>query len=191
MAHWLETRRTYRKSDKEKAVLLRSALSCEGIPYHVGMVCRSSSMLVLRRGKQHWSGFTIAELSDIQRRSAYVSKELSMHRKCSLCIDIEDPKCKWDISCLVLLRSKGCYNQVEHRWRQWLMAIRLRVKEIAKQKGFSMGKLQRDADVAYNTVKRMYKNPYHVITTETLGKLARALGVPPGELIEEVPDTAV
>jgi len=69
------------------------------------------------------------------------------------------------------------------------MAVRLRVKEIAKQKGFSMGKLQRDADVAYNTVKRMYKNPYHVITTETLGKLAKALGVSLGELVEEVPDT--
>ena len=68
------------------------------------------------------------------------------------------------------------------------MAVRLRVKEIAKRKGISMGKLQRDADVAYNTVKRMYKNPYHVITTETLGKLAKALGVPPGELIEEVTD---
>jgi DNA-binding Xre family transcriptional regulator len=62
------------------------------------------------------------------------------------------------------------------------------VKEVARQKGFSMGKLQRNADVAYNTVKRMYKNPYHVITTETLGKLAKALGVSPGELIEEVPD---
>jgi DNA-binding Xre family transcriptional regulator len=68
------------------------------------------------------------------------------------------------------------------------MAIRLRIKEVARKKGFSMGKLQRDADVAYNTVKRMYKNPYHVITTETLGKIARALGVSPGELIEEVPD---
>lgn len=68
------------------------------------------------------------------------------------------------------------------------MAIRLRVKEVARQKGFSMGKLQRDADVAYNTVKRMYKNPYHVITTETLGKLAKALGVHPGELLEEVTD---
>jgi DNA-binding Xre family transcriptional regulator len=68
------------------------------------------------------------------------------------------------------------------------MALRLRVKEVARQRGFSMGKLQRDADVAYNTVKRMYKDPYHVITTETLGKLAKALGVPPGELIEVVPD---
>ncbi len=68
------------------------------------------------------------------------------------------------------------------------MAIRLRVKEVARKRGFSMGKLQRDADVAYNTVKRMYKNPYHVITTETLGKLAKALGVSLGELIEEVAD---
>ena len=68
------------------------------------------------------------------------------------------------------------------------MAVRLRVKEVAREKGFSMGRLQRDADVAYNTVKRMYKNPYHVITTETLGKLAKALGVSLGELIEEVSD---
>jgi DNA-binding Xre family transcriptional regulator len=62
------------------------------------------------------------------------------------------------------------------------------VKEVAKEKGFSMGKLQRDADVAYNTVKRMFKDPYYITTTETLGKLARALGVQPGELIEEVPN---
>jgi DNA-binding Xre family transcriptional regulator len=68
------------------------------------------------------------------------------------------------------------------------MAVRLRVKEIAKEKGFSMGKLQRDADVAYNTVKRIFKDPYYITTTETLGKLAKALGVAPGELIEEVPN---
>ncbi len=68
------------------------------------------------------------------------------------------------------------------------MAVRLRVKEVAKEKGMSMGKLQRDADIAYNTIKRMLKDPYYVTTTETLGKLARALGVPPGELIEEVSD---
>lgn len=66
------------------------------------------------------------------------------------------------------------------------MVIRLRVKEVAKEKGFSMGKLQRDADVAYNTVKRIFKDPYYVTTTETLGKLAKALGVSPGELLEEV-----
>ena len=69
------------------------------------------------------------------------------------------------------------------------MAVRLRVKEIARKKGFSMGKLQREANVAYNTVKRMYKDPYYITTTETLGKLAKALGVPPGELIEEIPES--
>ena len=39
------------------------------------------------------------------------------------------------------------------------MAVRLRVKEVAREKGFSMGRLQRDANVAYNTVKRMFKDP--------------------------------
>ena len=70
------------------------------------------------------------------------------------------------------------------------MVVRLRVKEVAKEKGISMGKLQRDADIAYNTIKRMFKDPYYITTTETLGKLARALGVAPGELIEEVPESA-
>ena len=69
------------------------------------------------------------------------------------------------------------------------MTIRLRVKDVAKQKGISMGKLQRDADVAYNTVKRIFKDPYYVTTTETLGKLARALGVSPGEFPDEPTDT--
>ena len=53
------------------------------------------------------------------------------------------------------------------------MVVRLRVKEVAKEKGISMGRLQREANVAYNTVKRMFKDPYYITTTETLGKLAR------------------
>jgi DNA-binding Xre family transcriptional regulator len=69
------------------------------------------------------------------------------------------------------------------------MTVRLRVKEVAREKGIGMGKLQRSADVAYNTIKRMFRDPYYITTTETLGKVARALGVPPGELIEEVPDS--
>ncbi len=68
------------------------------------------------------------------------------------------------------------------------MVVRLRVKEVAKEKGISMGRLQREANIAYNTVKRMFKDPYYITTTETLGKLARVLGVQPGELLEEVPD---
>ena len=68
------------------------------------------------------------------------------------------------------------------------MAVRLRVREVAQEKGIGMGKLQRMSDVAYNTVRRIYKDPFYITTTETLGKIARALGVPPGELIEEVPN---
>jgi DNA-binding Xre family transcriptional regulator len=49
----------------------------------------------------------------------------------------------------------------------------------------SIGKLQRDAGIAYNTIKRIFKILF-VTTTEPLGKLTRALGVQPGELIEGV-----
>ena len=68
------------------------------------------------------------------------------------------------------------------------MAVRLRVKEIAQEKGISMGKLSRNADVSLNTIKRIYGEPFYITTTETLGKLARVLGVPVGSLIEDVPD---
>jgi len=65
--------------------------------------------------------------------------------------------------------------------------IRLRVKEVAQAKGFSLGRLSRASDVAYNTVKAIYLNPYKEVTTTTLNKLATALGVPASELLEDVP----
>ena len=66
--------------------------------------------------------------------------------------------------------------------------IRLRVKEVAEQKGVSMRKLASKADIAYNTLRTIYKNPYRQITTITLAKLAEALEVPSAELIEDVPN---
>jgi DNA-binding Xre family transcriptional regulator len=66
--------------------------------------------------------------------------------------------------------------------------VRLRVKEIAQQKGMSMGKLSRLADVSYKTVKRVYDDPHYGVTVNTLGRLAKALGVPTADLIEDVPD---
>ncbi|HEY6541654.1 MAG TPA: helix-turn-helix transcriptional regulator [Ktedonobacteraceae bacterium] len=67
--------------------------------------------------------------------------------------------------------------------------IRLRVKEVAQQKGLSMGKLSRKSDVNYRTIKLIFSNPEMSITTHTLNKLAGALGVPASELIETLPDT--
>jgi transcriptional regulator with XRE-family HTH domain len=66
--------------------------------------------------------------------------------------------------------------------------VRLRVKEIAEKKGMSMGKLSRVADVSYKTVKRIYDDPRYSPTLFTLGRLAKALGVPTTDLIEDVPD---
>ncbi|HEU0000137.1 MAG TPA: helix-turn-helix transcriptional regulator [Ktedonobacteraceae bacterium] len=66
--------------------------------------------------------------------------------------------------------------------------IRLRVKEVAHEKGFSQGRLSRVANIDENTLKRIYRDPYAIITTETLDKLARALGVSSSELIEDVPN---
>ncbi len=108
--------------------------------------------------------------------------------KLYLQIAVYDPTCMCDSSWLVLARGKDCYNSVYYEQGYRFMAVRLGVKEVAKEKGMSMGKLQCDADKAYNTIKRMFKDPYYVTTTETLGKLARALGVQPGELLEEVSD---
>lgn len=66
--------------------------------------------------------------------------------------------------------------------------VRLRVKEVAQEKGFSLGRLSRASDVAYNTVKGIYRDPYKEVTTTTLNKIAKALGVPASELIEDVPE---
>jgi DNA-binding Xre family transcriptional regulator len=67
--------------------------------------------------------------------------------------------------------------------------IRLKVKEVARQRGISQGKLSRLSDVDLTTLQRIYKNPTAAnVTVFTLDKLARALGVDASELIESVPD---
>ncbi len=66
--------------------------------------------------------------------------------------------------------------------------IRLKVKEIAAEKKMSMRKLARTADIAYNTLRTMYRDPYRQFSSTTLDKLAKALGVDASELIESVPD---
>lgn len=65
--------------------------------------------------------------------------------------------------------------------------IRLRIKEIAEAKGFNQSSLSRAADVHFTTVKRIYRDPYKEVTTTTLDKIARALGVSVCDLIEELP----
>ncbi len=66
--------------------------------------------------------------------------------------------------------------------------VRIRVKEIARQKGVSMGKLSRQADTAYRTIQRIYNDPIYIPTLPTLEPIAKALGVQTADLIEDIPD---
>lgn len=67
--------------------------------------------------------------------------------------------------------------------------IRLRVREVAAERGVSQGKLSRWADVDTNTIRRIYREPERAnITMIILNRLANALGVDARELIEYRPD---
>jgi DNA-binding Xre family transcriptional regulator len=67
---------------------------------------------------------------------------------------------------------------------------RLRVKEVAQAKGFTMAKLQRAADINLKTIQAIYRDPYRDVAYSTLNKIAKALGVSIADLVEEVPDDA-
>lgn len=69
--------------------------------------------------------------------------------------------------------------------------IRLKVKEVAKQKNFSQGKLARRADLDVQTLQKIYRTPTSDMIDmklSTLDKLAKALDVDASELLESVAD---
>jgi DNA-binding Xre family transcriptional regulator len=61
--------------------------------------------------------------------------------------------------------------------------IRLLVKEFAEAKGLKMSQLSRKAEVSFNTIKSLFRDPYKSITLDTLEKIAEALDVNVIELI--------
>src|SRR2546426_4116519 len=65
---------------------------------------------------------------------------------------------------------------------------RLRVKEVAQAKGITMARLQRAADINLKTIQAIWHDPQHNASLNTLDKIAKVLGVPVNELIEDVPD---
>lgn len=64
--------------------------------------------------------------------------------------------------------------------------LRLRVKEVANEKGLSMNKLSQKSEVSYHIIRDIYRNPFKTINTDTINRLARTLGVPVTALIEDV-----
>jgi len=51
-----------------------------------------------------------------------------------------------------------------------------------------LAKLQRAADINLKTIQAIWHNPHHDASFKTLDKIAKVLGVPVTELIEDVPD---
>ena len=68
------------------------------------------------------------------------------------------------------------------------MAVRLKVRETAELKGYNISTLSRKSDVGLSTVRRLWHDPYRHVDFYVLERLAKALGVPVTELIEDVPD---
>ncbi len=70
--------------------------------------------------------------------------------------------------------------------------LRLRVKEVLREKGVSIGKLSRGADIPINSVRRMANDPSYMPSSATLFKVAQYLGVPMESLLyddeKESPD---
>lgn len=64
--------------------------------------------------------------------------------------------------------------------------IRLKIQEVATSKGVSMRKLVKAADISYNTLRMIYRDPYRDISLSTLDRIAIALNTDPRELIEPV-----
>ncbi|MFL5628907.1 MAG: helix-turn-helix domain-containing protein [Ktedonobacteraceae bacterium] len=62
--------------------------------------------------------------------------------------------------------------------------IRIKLKEVAKDRGISQARLSRRADVDLRTIQRIYKDPYTNINLVTLDKLATALDINASLLIE-------
>lgn len=66
--------------------------------------------------------------------------------------------------------------------------IRLKVKEIAEQRGMTQGSLSRLANIDVRTLRKIYRNPTEaIVNTETLDRLAMVLKVDVSELLESVP----
>lgn len=63
---------------------------------------------------------------------------------------------------------------------------RLRIKEVAEARGYTMSSLSRKADISLRNVRRLWRDPETVTTTDTLEKLARALEVNIGDLVDDI-----
>lgn len=68
------------------------------------------------------------------------------------------------------------------------MKSRVKIKEVAESKGISLTRLSQRSEIAYNTVRRLWRHPDTDVGLYTLQRLADVLGVDVSALIQSVPD---
>jgi DNA-binding Xre family transcriptional regulator len=68
------------------------------------------------------------------------------------------------------------------------MPVKIKLKEIAQAKGISQRQVSLRSGVDIKTIQRITRNPFTVVTTETLDKLSRLLEIDVSELVESVID---
>ncbi len=61
--------------------------------------------------------------------------------------------------------------------------VRLRIKEVAEAQGINQSRLQIKAGVTPPLLNRYWNNKIKTVSLDDLAKIAKALGVHPGELI--------
>jgi len=64
------------------------------------------------------------------------------------------------------------------------MPARFRLAELLEERGMSQSELARRSGITFATINAMTRNRTTGVQLDTLDKLARALGVEPGDLIE-------
>src|SRR5258707_9691568 len=84
--------------------------------------------------------------------------------------------------------NSGLLVHLAYQAREEYIMVRLRVKEILKQRKISMGKLSRMSDVSFTTIRRICNDLSYSPTFNTLVSIAKALAVKVDDLYEHVPD---
>lgn len=69
--------------------------------------------------------------------------------------------------------------------------MRLRVKEIAEQKGISRKEIERKSGVTPQLLHRYWNNYVQSVSFDPLIKIAKVLGVKPPELLECIESTSL
>lgn len=66
---------------------------------------------------------------------------------------------------------------------------RLKIRQIAEERGLSRSRLSRISDVDIKVIRRAFKNEQESITLPVLDRIARALKIDISDLIESLPET--